>query len=232
MHDTLEYFSLDPIHRRYHHRDLTFGMLYAWSENFVLPLSHDEVVHGKRSLLSKMPGDRWQQVRQPARAVRLHVGAAGQEDALHGQRVRPMARMEPRRKPRLEPARICRASRTAGAGARSQPALSRRAGAVGGRHRARGLSLDRRRQRRRQRDRLHAHRADQRPPRDLRVQLLAGGAQPLSRRRARRPASIARFSTPTRPTMAAATSATGAASRRPRFRGTDLRTRSQSRCRR
>ena len=61
MHDTLEYFSKDPVHRRYHHRDLTFGLLYAWSENFVLPLSHDEVVYGKRSLLAKMPGDRWQQ---------------------------------------------------------------------------------------------------------------------------------------------------------------------------
>ncbi|HVA39600.1 MAG TPA: 1,4-alpha-glucan branching enzyme, partial [Candidatus Binataceae bacterium] len=61
MHDTLEYFTLDPVHRRWHHRDLTFGMLYAWNENFVLPLSHDEVVHGKRSMLSKMPGDRWQQ---------------------------------------------------------------------------------------------------------------------------------------------------------------------------
>jgi 1,4-alpha-glucan branching enzyme len=61
MHDTLEYFSLDPIYRKYHHRDLTFGLLYAWSENFVLPISHDEVVHGKRALLSKMPGDRWRQ---------------------------------------------------------------------------------------------------------------------------------------------------------------------------
>ncbi len=60
MHDTLEYFSKDPVHRRYHHRDLTFGLMYAWSENFVLPLSHDEVVYGKRSLLDKMPGDRWQ----------------------------------------------------------------------------------------------------------------------------------------------------------------------------
>jgi 1,4-alpha-glucan branching enzyme len=62
MHDTLDYFSHDPIHRRYHHGELTFGLIYAWSENFVLPLSHDEVVHGKGSLLNKMPGDRWQQL--------------------------------------------------------------------------------------------------------------------------------------------------------------------------
>ncbi|HUY17579.1 MAG TPA: 1,4-alpha-glucan branching protein GlgB [Candidatus Binataceae bacterium] len=61
MHDTLQYFSLEPIHRRFHHHDLTFGFLYAWSENFILPLSHDEVVHGKSAMLSKMPGDRWQQ---------------------------------------------------------------------------------------------------------------------------------------------------------------------------
>jgi 1,4-alpha-glucan branching enzyme len=62
MHDTLEYFSKDPIHRRFHHHQLTFGLLYAFQENFVLPLSHDEVVHGKGSLLTKMPGDRWQQL--------------------------------------------------------------------------------------------------------------------------------------------------------------------------
>ncbi len=60
MHDTLRYLSLDPIHRKYHHNDLTFGLLYAFHENFILPLSHDEVVHGKRSLIAKMPGDRWQ----------------------------------------------------------------------------------------------------------------------------------------------------------------------------
>jgi 1,4-alpha-glucan branching enzyme len=60
MHDTLLYFSKDPIHRRYHHNNLTFGLLYAWAENFILPLSHDEVVHGKGSLISKMPGDFWQ----------------------------------------------------------------------------------------------------------------------------------------------------------------------------
>jgi 1,4-alpha-glucan branching enzyme len=61
MHDVLDYVRLDPVHRKYHHDRLTFGPLYAWSENFVLPLSHDEVVHGKGSLLSRMPGDTWQQ---------------------------------------------------------------------------------------------------------------------------------------------------------------------------
>ena len=60
MHDTLRYFEKEPIHRQFHHDDLTFGLLYAFTENFVLPLSHDEVVHGKQSLLSKMPGDDWQ----------------------------------------------------------------------------------------------------------------------------------------------------------------------------
>ncbi len=60
MNDTLAYIGQDPVHRRWHHDKLTFGLLYAFSERFVLPLSHDEVVHGKRSLLGRMPGDRWQ----------------------------------------------------------------------------------------------------------------------------------------------------------------------------
>jgi 1,4-alpha-glucan branching enzyme len=62
MHDTLGYMQENPIHRSYHHNVLTFSMLYAFSENFVLPLSHDEVVHGKGMLLAKMPGDTWQKM--------------------------------------------------------------------------------------------------------------------------------------------------------------------------
>ena len=60
MHDTLDYMSKDPIYRKHHHNQITFGLLYAFTENFILPLSHDEVVHGKRSILGRMPGDEWQ----------------------------------------------------------------------------------------------------------------------------------------------------------------------------
>ncbi|GGV62931.1 MULTISPECIES: 1,4-alpha-glucan branching protein GlgB [Streptomyces] len=60
MHDSLQYMSKDPVHRKYHHHEMTFAMVYAYSENYVLPISHDEVVHGKQALVSKMPGDWWQ----------------------------------------------------------------------------------------------------------------------------------------------------------------------------
>jgi 1,4-alpha-glucan branching enzyme len=89
MHDTLEYMSLDPIHRRYHHNKLTFRMIYAFHENFVLPLSHDEVVYGKGSLIGKMPGDDWQKfanlralfaymIAQPAKKLLFMGGEFGQ----------------------------------------------------------------------------------------------------------------------------------------------------------
>jgi 1,4-alpha-glucan branching enzyme len=91
MHDTLDYFALDPVHRKYHHNRLTFRMLYAFTENYILPLSHDEVVHGKRALLSKMPGDDWQkfanlrllfgyQYAQPAKKLLFMGGEFGQWD--------------------------------------------------------------------------------------------------------------------------------------------------------
>ena len=89
MHDTLEYMRKDPVHRRYHHNNLTFRMLYAFHENFVLPLSHDEVVYGKGSLLGKMPGDDWQKFAnlralfgymyaQPAKKLLFMGGELGQ----------------------------------------------------------------------------------------------------------------------------------------------------------
>ena len=121
MHDTLDYLAHDPIHRKYHHNELTFRMLYAFTENYVLPLSHDEVVHGKGSLLSQDAGRRLAEVRQPAAAVRLHVRPAGQEAAVHGRRVRPVARVEPRRQPRLAPAGIAAAPGAAALGARPEP---------------------------------------------------------------------------------------------------------------
>jgi 1,4-alpha-glucan branching enzyme len=93
MNDTLSLHPAGPVHRRYHHNNLTFGQLYAYTENFVLPFSHDEVVHGKRSLLGKMPGRRLAAVRQPAAASDLPDLQPGQEAQLHGQRVRPGPRM-------------------------------------------------------------------------------------------------------------------------------------------
>ena len=93
MHDTLQYLHETPINRKWHHNEITFSMVYAYSEHYVLPISHDEVVYGKGSLFGKMPGDDWQRY-AGVRAVRLPVGAPGQEPHLHGQRDRAVRRVE------------------------------------------------------------------------------------------------------------------------------------------
>lgn len=85
MHDTLRYMGRDPVHRRYHHNDITFGLMYAYSENYVLPLSHDEVVHGKGSLLGKMSGDDWQQFANLRAYYGLMWGYPGKKLLFMGQ---------------------------------------------------------------------------------------------------------------------------------------------------
>jgi 1,4-alpha-glucan branching enzyme len=89
MHDTLAYVSHDPVHRKYHHGRLTFRMVYAFHENFVMPLSHDEVVHGKRSLLSKMPGDQWQKFANLRLLLAYLYGLAGKKLLFMGTELAP-----------------------------------------------------------------------------------------------------------------------------------------------
>jgi 1,4-alpha-glucan branching enzyme len=85
MHDTLRYMAREPVHRRHHHDDITFGLLYAFGENFVLPLSHDEVVHGKGSLIEKMPGDDWQKFANLRAYYALMWGYPGKKLLFMGQ---------------------------------------------------------------------------------------------------------------------------------------------------
>ena len=127
MHDTLDYMSRDPIYRRWGHDKMTFGLLYAFTENFVLPISHDEVVHGKALGGRQDARRRMAALRQRARLLRLHVGASRQEAAVHGPGVRPDQRMELQRVLALVAARPSAASGPAIAGQRPQRALSRRA---------------------------------------------------------------------------------------------------------
>ena len=233
MHDTLEYFSKEPIHRRFHHHELTFSMVYAWNENFVLPLSHDEVVHGKGSLLDADARRPLAALRQPARALRLHVGAPRQAAALHGLRARPGEGVERAgRVARLAPARRRRPRRRPGARSATSTASTRtspRSGSSTTRTRASAGSSRTRRTRTCSRSCDCPRTASARScaPRTSRRSCATAGGSAF-----RRAASGARRSTPTRASTAARTRATGSGSRPRRCRGTSSSTRSRSRCRR
>ena len=125
MHDTLQYMSRDPIHRMHHHNDLTFGLLYAFSENFVLPLSHDEVVHGKGSLLKKMGGDDWSKFAGLRAYYAFMWAYPGKKLLFMGQEFAPWEEWGEAKEPRLAPPRSRAAQRHADVDRRSQPHLPR-----------------------------------------------------------------------------------------------------------
>ena len=181
MHDTLDYVAQEPVHRRWHHDELTFSLVYAWDENFVLPLSHDEVVHGKGSLLRKIPGDEWQQF-ATLRALYGHMWAhPGKQLLFMGGEIGAGHRVVGGRVARLVRPRLPAPRGGAPLRRRPQPRLPRRAGAVGGRLPARGVRVARRRRARGQRARLRTVLG--RPIAGARVpgQLLPGRPPPLAR---------------------------------------------------
>ena len=127
MNDTLSYFAREPVHRRYHHDELTFSLMYAFSENYVLPLSHDEVVHGKGSLLSKMPGDPAEKLAN-LRALYGYMWAhPGKKLLFMGDELAQEREWDPEGSARLAPPRAPGAPRGPAARPRPEPALPRRA---------------------------------------------------------------------------------------------------------
>jgi 1,4-alpha-glucan branching enzyme len=101
MNDTLSYMQKDPIYRKYHHHQMTFGLHYAWSENYVLPISHDEVVHGKGSMLSKMPGDAIGRNSPTCAPITASCGRIRARSFCSWAGVRARRRVEPQPEPRL-----------------------------------------------------------------------------------------------------------------------------------
>ena len=185
MHDTLTYFQNDPVHRRYHHHELTFSLMYAFSENFVLPLSHDEVVHGKRSLLDKMPGDRWQKFAN-LRALYAYMWAhPGKKLLFMGGELGEWEEWNDEGSLDWHLLEHAEHEGDPGARARSQPRLPLDPGALGARLRPGRLPLARGERRGEQRPRVRAGRRRRHAPARLRLQPLAGAAPRLPRRAAR-----------------------------------------------
>ena len=183
MHDTLGYVQQDPVYRKFHHDDLTFRGLYAFTENFVLPLSHDEVVHGKGSLLGKMPGDDWQQRANLRLLLGYQCAQPGKKLLFMGGRDRAVARVEPRHQPRLaSPRPIPRTPGSSAGSATSTPSTGR-AGAARARLRRPRLRVDRLPRRRPEHAGLPASRQPRRRGVHRRLQLHTRPApQPSPRR--------------------------------------------------
>ncbi len=187
MHDSLGYVQNDPIHRQYHHGQMTFSLVYAYSENYVLPISHDEVVHGKGSLLRKMPGDRWQQLANLRTYLAYMWAHPGKQLIFMGTEFGQESEWAEGRE--LDWWLLDNADHRgrAHAGARHEPDLPRDLRAVVAGHRRVGLRLDRR-------ERLGQQRVQLRPPAEgperraagVRRELLGGAAPRLPPRACRR----------------------------------------------
>ena len=232
MHDTLQYIERDPIHRAYHHDEITFGLLYAFSEKFILPLSHDEVVYGKHSLIGKMPGDRWQKFANLRAYFGFMWAHPGKKLLFMGGEIAQWGEWNHDAEIDWSPARRAGSRRHPAARARSQPALSRRARAARARCRRGRLPLGDRRRSRQLRVRIPALGWRRREARARRLQHDAGAAASLSHRRAARRDCGARSPTPTRASTAAAMSGTMGRSTPLSILRTGSRNRSSSRSRR
>ena len=145
MHDTLDYIGRDPVHRRWHHDKLTFGLLYGFSENFVLPLSHDEVVHGKHSILGRIPGDAWQRAATGRAYYAFMWAHPGKKLLFMGQEFGQLSEWNFAGELDWHLLDRSVACRTAALCARPQSSLSRDAGVARARLRGRGVPMDRRR---------------------------------------------------------------------------------------